>query len=216
MPEKKRKRDPQKTKKRLLDTAERVFTERGFDGARVDEIAAQAKINKGMIYILFGSKEALYDEVLKRSFRRLFKSNRPESSAEADPVADTAALVRWYFWFLSDNPHFVRLFGWESLTSGKRAGKVLLDLLDEGLGPLQVIIRRGKEQGCFRDDIAVHKLVAMVNEMCLGFFSRLKLFEVLWHKDLSNREHQEEMLDQIITIILNGIRANPQDSARRG
>jgi len=208
----KQKRDPQKTKKKLLDTAERVFVKKGYTGARVDEIANEADVNKRMIYVWFGNKEALYLEVLKTAFMRLFKSSKPELAPGDDPVTNTEAMVRWYFGFLSRNPSFVRLLAWETLNDGHRAGKVLVDLMEEGLGPLHSIIKDGKARGLFRQDLAAHKIVTMINEMCLGYFNRLRLLEVLWDQDLNHLEKQEEMLNHILQILFAGIR-NRQENA---
>ena len=59
------------TKQAILKAAEEEFSEKGIYGARVDEIAAKAKINKGMIYQYFGNKEELYKTVLKNVYDRL-------------------------------------------------------------------------------------------------------------------------------------------------
>lgn len=209
----KRGRNSQRTKEKLLETAEKAFVDKGFDGARVDEIARLAEVNKRMIYVFFGSKEQLYFEVLKNAYRRLFSSGRPEFGPTSDPLTEIEQSVRWYFWFLADNPSFVRLIGWETLRDGRQAGKVLLDLMEEGLGPLQSMIKRGKEQGYFKGDLAVHKIVTICTEMCLGFFSRIKFFEVLWGKDLTERQNQEEMIEHIIKILKEGICAEPLPSA---
>ncbi len=190
----------------LLQTAERIFVDKGFDGARVDEIADEAGVNKRMIYVWFDNKEGLYLEVLRQSFKRLFKSNLPDTEFSRDPAADAVAIIRWYFWFLSDNPGFVRLLNWETLNGGSRAGQVLIGMMEEGLGPLQKMIRRGKGEGFIRQDLAVHKLVTLINELCLGYFSRLELLGVLWNQDLESHEKQEEMLDHIVNVVLDGIR----------
>ena len=52
------------TRADLMDAATKVFVQKGFSGARVDEIGRQAKANKAMIYYHFGSKEGLYKAVL--------------------------------------------------------------------------------------------------------------------------------------------------------
>ena len=203
----KRKRDAQRTQEILLETAERVFVEKGYDGARVDEIAREANINKRMIYVFFGNKEQLYIEVLRSSFKRLFQSHRPSPQPNGNPLGDAIAILNWYFWFLSENPNFVRLLGWETLHDGRRAGQVLIDLMAEGLGPLQEMIKRGKDEGYFRQDLAVHKLVTIFHEVCLGFFSRRNLLEVLWAQDLSDKQNQQEMLDQITKVLFDGLKS---------
>ena len=57
-------RDPEGTKAAILAAATREFTDKGFGGARIDAIAAHAKINKRMLYHYYGGKEALYVAVL--------------------------------------------------------------------------------------------------------------------------------------------------------
>lgn len=55
---------------RILDAAERVFLERGFEGASVDEIAEEARAGKPSIYARFPGKDALFAAVIVRRVRR--------------------------------------------------------------------------------------------------------------------------------------------------
>ena len=54
---------------RLLESATQEFAEKGFAGARVNDIAAAASINKQLVYHYFGSKDNLYSAVLERALR---------------------------------------------------------------------------------------------------------------------------------------------------
>ena len=56
-------------RERLIDSATREFAEKGFAGARINEIAAAASINKQLVYHYFGSKDALYSAVLEHALR---------------------------------------------------------------------------------------------------------------------------------------------------
>lgn len=58
-------RDSKASRKKILKVAERIFAKKGFDGARVDEIAKEAKVNKALIYYYFKSKLAILDEIFK-------------------------------------------------------------------------------------------------------------------------------------------------------
>ena len=53
------------TRGKILAAAETEFSEKGLYGARVDDIARSAGVNKSMLYAYFGSKEALYKTVLE-------------------------------------------------------------------------------------------------------------------------------------------------------
>ena len=66
-------RNPDKSKAAILLAAEAEFAAKGFFGARVDEIAAKADINKRMIYAYFGDKEALYNQVLLNTYSKMEK-----------------------------------------------------------------------------------------------------------------------------------------------
>lgn len=60
------------TEKAILDAARRVFTQRGFDGARMDEIAKAAGINRALLHYYFRSKDKLFDLVFAQRAREFF------------------------------------------------------------------------------------------------------------------------------------------------
>ena len=59
-------RDPEQTKKRLIEVASKMMADHGVAGLRVDRVASLAKINKRMIYHYFGDKEGLAAKVLEQ------------------------------------------------------------------------------------------------------------------------------------------------------
>ncbi len=59
------------SRQRILDAAEKVFSEVGYDGARVDKIAAVAKINKAMLYYYFQSKENILEAIVNKYIKEL-------------------------------------------------------------------------------------------------------------------------------------------------
>lgn len=62
-------RDSVGTKARILKTAEKIFSEEGFDGARVDDIAKEAGVNKALIYYYFKSKNEILETILSNLFK---------------------------------------------------------------------------------------------------------------------------------------------------
>jgi AcrR family transcriptional regulator len=68
------------TRTRLLDAAAKVFAERGYQAASVDEIAAAAGLSKGAVYWNFASKDELFHALLEERIDR--------------PIADTAEVLR--------------------------------------------------------------------------------------------------------------------------
>src|SRR5437764_14854072 len=62
----KRERDAEAARRAILEAAEEVFAKNGFDGARIDAIAAASGYNKSLIFHYFGDKLGLYREIVLR------------------------------------------------------------------------------------------------------------------------------------------------------
>ena len=60
------------TERKILAAAVEVFAEKGFDGARTDEIAAKSGVNKAMIYYYFKSKDNLYTVIVETIFGEVY------------------------------------------------------------------------------------------------------------------------------------------------
>src|SRR6056297_1243735 len=87
----KAKRSAEETKHRILHTAESHFARKGFHGARVDEIAKDAGVNKAMIYYYFDSKQQLLDHLLQHfiqeSMDLIMRSLRENSGIDVEKIA---------------------------------------------------------------------------------------------------------------------------------
>jgi AcrR family transcriptional regulator len=102
-------RDPAPSRELLLRAAARVFAERGFEGATVDEIAAQAGLSKGTLYWNFESKDELFLSLLEEHIdRRVQAMIELIQSAPADQdIAPEAS--RGLFALLQEERQFVLL-----------------------------------------------------------------------------------------------------------
>ena len=79
-------------KDQILDTAEGVFAQRGFDEARMDDIAERSGLSKGAIYWYFKKKDDIIAALLNRVFRRSIDSMRT-AAARPIGVLDRLALI---------------------------------------------------------------------------------------------------------------------------
>jgi len=107
-------RDLARTRERILKAALAEFAANGLAGARCEDIARRARVNKRMLFYCFGSKEALYREILRRKFRER------ASLSESVPNDLGRAILHWYEAFSSDL-EWVRLLEWEALGNGRGA-----------------------------------------------------------------------------------------------
>ncbi|MEV7386073.1 MULTISPECIES: TetR family transcriptional regulator [unclassified Streptomyces] len=108
-------RDSSATKARLLDAAFTEFAAYGIAGARVDRIAETAGANKRLIYVYFGNKEQLFDEVLQRAMT---------AGADAVPfdVGDLPGYAGAVFDHLVARPDLMRLRLWKLLERPSATG----------------------------------------------------------------------------------------------
>ena len=111
-------RDPESTRARILDAALAEFAAKGFAGARVDAIAAAARVNKRMLYHYFGNKRDLYREVVHR---KVLDHGVRTVENPADPVD---ALPYWYE-ETSRDVDWTRLLAWEALEEGSGEGRTV-------------------------------------------------------------------------------------------
>ena len=105
-------RDATATKEKIIKAAFGEFTKRGFAGARVEEIATKAKVNKALLYHYYADKEALFKNVLECKMAEL-------GALQIDPDR-FAACAGDFFDFYAANPWLARLLQWEALDFGDR------------------------------------------------------------------------------------------------
>ncbi|MFN8028434.1 MAG: TetR family transcriptional regulator [Acidimicrobiia bacterium] len=101
-------RDPEATKAKILDAALHEFSANGIAGARVDAIAARAKVNKRMLYYYFGSKEDLFREILRRRLHERTATLHERGARGAQPMAERATRA-------AADAEYTRLLMWEAL-----------------------------------------------------------------------------------------------------
>jgi TetR/AcrR family transcriptional regulator len=148
-------RHPQRTRERILASALREFSDKGFAGARVDRIARRARINKRMLYHYFGNKASLFREILARKVRE-------RSTWAVTAPADAAESLAFWFDSACRDRDWVRLMEWEALDSAD--GAVSGDAerraaFQAGVGQ----VRERQAGGLLRADLdPAHLLLAMV------------------------------------------------------
>ena len=119
----KRGRDAERTRAEILDVATREFADHGFDGARVDEIAARTRTTKRMIYYYFTSKEQLYREVLKEAYTKIRAAEQQLDIDHSDPKAAIRRLGELTFDHHESHPDFIRLVSIENIARAEHMAK---------------------------------------------------------------------------------------------
>ncbi|HEY2583505.1 MAG TPA: TetR/AcrR family transcriptional regulator [Mucilaginibacter sp.] len=92
------------TEKQIYEAALKIFQKKGFAGARMQEIADEAKINKSMLHYYFRSKEKLFREIFLSSMKQLLSSVVPILNSENTWEQKIPLLINHYVDFIEQNP----------------------------------------------------------------------------------------------------------------
>lgn len=195
-------RNPEKSKAAILNAAEDEFANKGFWGARVDEIAASADINKRMIYAYFGDKEALYNAVLLNTYSKMEKVENALIKRNLSGIELVKEIISTYFDFLYNNPNFVNILMWENLNKGKYLKKIENQVIErKTISYFINAIEKGKTIGIFKDDIDSYNVVLSMITTCFANFSNQYTLSRLFHTDLTNIEIIDERKKHTIKLI---------------
>jgi AcrR family transcriptional regulator len=96
------------TEDQIFEAAARVFQQDGYAGARMQQIADEANINKSMLHYYFRSKEKLFREVFRKEMTRFFPSLFQVLASEDTLDKKVPQLIEAYYGFLQDNPNIVQ------------------------------------------------------------------------------------------------------------
>ena len=101
------------TEEIIFEAARRVFHLKGYAGARMQEIADEASINKSMLHYYFRSKEKLFQEVFEREMSRFFPLIFKVLNSDEALDEKIDQLIDTYYSFLRENPHLVQFVLYE-------------------------------------------------------------------------------------------------------
>jgi TetR/AcrR family transcriptional regulator len=144
----KEKRGPEATRQALLRAGAELFSERGFDGVPIEEVADRAGVNKALISYHFRGKRGLYVAILDSAFAAM--AERLKTIETGAPSAGEAlhGYVRAFEQMTRERPGFPTLFLREVLCTGIEPA-VLPHLL-EIIGVSRRLAERGAREGLFR------------------------------------------------------------------
>jgi AcrR family transcriptional regulator len=160
-----RRRDAERTRRDILDVATREFAQQGYAGARIDEIAAQTRTTKRMIYYYFGGKEQLYIAALERVYSMVREAERGLDVDHLDPVAAIRRLAELTFDHHESHPDFIKLVSIENIHEAQLMAKspALSELNTTAVTVTAKILARGYEEGAFSrqvDALDVHMIIS--------------------------------------------------------
>ena len=152
-------RDAEASKARVFDAAAEEFALHGFAGAKVDRIAARARVNKAMIYYHFKNKAALYRAVVGDMFAATAARLRELRTTNLGPEAQIDEFISIVAREGQARKYFPKMWLRELADDGRHMGERNFADLTAIVSTLAAILADGKKAGVFR---AVPPFVAQV------------------------------------------------------
>lgn len=213
-----RQRERQERRLSILDAAESIFTEKGFDQATMDDIAAAAELSKGTLYIYFKSKDDLSVALASRLAAQVVEGFEAIQQSGLRGIDAIRAMLRCYAERITENPPLFRIM-MGRLASGnlidpacasfERHRKLVLRNVELFVGAIE----RGQRDGSVRTDIEASQSALQLWSGMLGI---LLLY--------INREHSPRGLpsplsftghvDGYIDLVCNGLTPKHSETAQ--
>lgn len=114
------------TEQKILEAAIHIFQQKGYAGARLQEIADEAKINKAALHYYFRSKEKLYRKVFKITFNKIFPKIGEAFNREDVFINKIEKFISIYIDFLFDNIQMIHFVLFEIHTNSEVISDILL------------------------------------------------------------------------------------------
>nr|WP_194299985.1 TetR/AcrR family transcriptional regulator [Acetobacter musti] len=131
----------------ILNAAEKIFSARGFAGARVDDIARACDLPKANVLYYFGTKEDLYQATLERLLTHWLDDADHWLSPEHEPMVAFEGYIRIKMAFSRRRPEASRIFAYELLSGGTFVKDYLSVTLREHVERRVEVFRHWQEQG---------------------------------------------------------------------
>jgi AcrR family transcriptional regulator len=159
-------------RRHILEAAEKVFAERGFDAAKLQDISTKAGLSMGTIYSIFPGKAELFEALLAMRGEELLAVAREATRTERPPLDALVALGDAYVGYFADHPEFLRMqlgasvswaLGPSSTPSRMQFWREIHVLQAE-------VFRRGVETGVFVDEdpAFLARLYSAIDEVLLA------------------------------------------------
>jgi len=198
-----RDKNPEK-RVRILDAALKIFASRGFYNAKVSEVAKEAGVADGTIYLYFESKDALLIALFEDRMQRIIaRANDEIAHSEGNVLDKIRQAIALHLSLVLDDPDLAEFITVELRQSGKFVKEYDNPKFTVYLRIFRDLILAGQEQGLIRRTVDARLVVRAI----FGALDELLLTLSLTHRNRS--VDLNATVDGLCDIFFDGIRAQP-------
>jgi TetR/AcrR family transcriptional regulator len=201
-------RDPAASRKKLLAAARREFAGKGLAGARVDEIAERAGVNKQLVYHYFGDKDALYLAVLEWVYEEIREHERKLNLEGLPPEQAIRKLIESSFDHLALHPDFILLLNDENRGGARhvRGSRKLQAMHSPLVSLVSSILKQGVKAGTFRKGVNPVHLYISIAGLSYFFFSNTPTLSAIFGKNLTTAAAKRARRKHVVDLVMQALR----------
>ena len=199
-----RTRDPAGSQRALLSAATKHFSAHGLKGARIDEIAKTAGVNKQLVYHYFGSKDELYLKVLEDVYENFRAIDQELKLSNSEPVAALRRLIASTVGKMLRQQQFPALVIDENFHRARHVRKSarLKKLHREMLDVISELLKRGQAHAGFRSDVDALQLYTTIASLASYYVTNRHTMEAIFGDRFRNLRKEAVIAAHVEELVL--------------
>jgi len=203
-----RKRDPDRTRASILAAAVHEFSQRGYEGARVDAITKRAKVNKRMLYHYFGGKDGLYLAVLEGRYQAIRSAEAALDLTHRDPIEGMRNLIHFTWSYFLDHPEFLSILATENQHKARflKQSDRIVQLNSPLIDAIRMVLNHGVEQKAFRGGVDAVQLYISIAALGFFYLSNRWTLSTIFRRDLLSEAELTSWRTHITDMVLASLK----------
>lgn len=196
------------TENKIIAAATRVFLERGMDGARMQEIADLAGINKALLHYYFRSKEKLFGIVAEQKIKGVFSQLFRIPPLDISFSGWLRQFIHTYMDIIAQNPQLTGFILWEIQRGGKQIANILKEELSNPEikeNPLFCLINRAIAAKEIRAVDATQLIISIIALCVYPYIAKPILQQLFPGLDVISVEFRNIREEAVYDLILRGV-----------
>jgi TetR/AcrR family fatty acid metabolism transcriptional regulator len=190
---------------KILHAAIKVFSDKGFYNSRVSEIAKEADVADGTIYLYFKNKDDILISLFEEEFGKFVQNMQVELGKEKDPLQKIKRFAITHLSLVTKHPHLGEVMGVEVRQSTKFMKEYVNKPFIEYLNIIRSVVIEGQEKGLLRKDLTP-------GVMKRAFFGALDEMARYWVLSTKKKHSIDQAAIQISDVFIRGMMS---EEARR-